>query len=175
MAARVAKTCSAKCGCTQLLVRGDMISFVSVEQSRRVGCAKGNCPMKLDDEAMPSDITLPKTFVLVHDTEGVVLGKCDFYVVRWRPGRAPNAVPAAAQKYFGEGAQIQGGSVEVPAGPWKRVCRVRFIRYRRHGYEKGFEHEYDVPVWLFSCAKPLAWKIELPTGCVVTERGFIRP
>lgn len=178
MAARVAKTCDGD-ACTQLLVRGDAISFVSVEQARLVGCGKV-CPMKLDDEAMPSDVRLPKNYVLVHDTEGTILGKCDFYVVKWRGngGRAanPDALPEAVTKYFGNETPIRAGSVEIPDGPWKRVCQVRFIRYRRHGYhEKGFEHEWAAPQWLYVCERPLAWKVPLPAGCQVTEKGFERP
>lgn len=174
--ARVAKTCDGDV-CTQLLVRGDQISFVSVEQARLVGCGKV-CPMKLDDTAMPSDIELPKNYVLVHDTEGTLFGRCDFYIVRWsgRGGRVmnPEAVPSAVKQYFGRNANVRGGSVEIPEGPWKRVCKIEFIRYRRPGYAKGFEHRYDSPQMLYVCERPLAWRLPLP-NCIVTHRGFEKP
>lgn len=178
-AARVAVTCSDEV-CTRVLARGDQIEFVSVEQAKAVGCKTGACPMALDEERMPSDIVLTPGFVLVHDTEGAVFGKCEFYVVRWK-SRQPNDVDfssnadmRAAKDYFGT-EEIEVGSVEIPRGPWVRVCRVQLIRYRRYGYAKGFEHPYATPVWLHECRKPLAWKLALPEGCIVNERGFIKP
>ena len=175
-AARVARTCSDEV-CTELLVRGDQIGFVSVEQARKIGCNESECKEHLDESAMPSDIKLPASFVLVHDTEGTLLSRCDFYVVRWKGARAdnPEDLPKAVRKYFGNEARIQAGSVDIPEGPWKKVCKVAFIRYRRPGFEKGFSHGYDPAVTLYVTKKPLAWKLALPEGCVVTERGFIKP
>jgi len=177
MAARIAETevCnSSTCSISHLLVRGDQISFVSVEQVKQVGVHP------LDDTKMPADITLPQGFVLVHDANGAIFNRCDMFIVKWHKGRSSlsnvhdNDVKVA-QEYFGGGARLSVGSVEVPTGKWSRIGKIRFIRYRRHGYAKGFEHEYSPPVFLYSTNKPLAWKLSLPSGCIVDARGFVRP
>jgi hypothetical protein len=163
------------CEVGHLLVRGDRVHFVSTEQARRVG------ETKLDPVAMPSDIKLPPSYVLVHDATGRLLEKCDIYIVRWRSSRRKQVSEihqndlAAAQDYFGPNAPIRGGFVEIPTGPWKRVARVRFIRYSRFGFATPFEHRYDPPVDLSSTTRPLAWRLPLPEGCVIDNRGFVRP
>jgi hypothetical protein len=179
MVARVANTevCDSKqCRPVQLLVRADKVSFVSTEQVRRVGYHA------LDPDAMPSDIELPGNYVLVHDTAGELLNRCDFYIVRWYSdsghfdhNRSSQKAVRDAKAYFGSGASIRVGSVDIPDGPWKRETKVKCIRYRRHGYDKLFEHTYEVPVHLFTTDKPLAWRVSLPDSCIVDERGFVRP
>lgn len=179
MVARVAnaEVCDSKaCWTGQLLVRGDKISFVSTEQVRKVGYHP------LDPEAMPSDVELPGNYVLVHDTEGEILNRCDLYVVRWYPdggqndhGRVSSKALKAARAYFGSGTDIKFGSVDIPEGPWKREAKVKCIRYRRHGYDKLFEHSYDPAVVIYYTEQPLAWRVSLPAGCIVDERGFVRP
>jgi len=192
MPAKVATACD-ESQCTELLVRGDKVSFVSLEQAEEVGCYSPSCDLHRDDEAMPSDIdTIPKDFVLVHDTEAAILPKCELYVLRWRGTRrdASGALPSAVTEYFGKERPRSGG-VEIPDGPWKKVCKVRFIRYTRYGVAVDpedktkivmrsggkipFEHGYDPPVDLHVCKRPLAWKLSLPDSCVITAHGFISP
>lgn len=174
------------CATTQLLVRGDKVSFVSVEQAKKVGCSTGLCPMALSDAKMPADVKIPKPYVLVHDVLGELLDRCELYVVRWRGGarRMSNSHPEAqqvAEDYYGATTQVSVGSVEIPRGSWTRVAKVRFIRYTRASSPdvrrpRDYEHEYDPPVWLSVCRSPtLAWKISLPSGCIVDSRGFVRP
>jgi hypothetical protein len=158
-------------------VRGDYISFVSVEQAKNVGCGPDYCPMALNDKAMPPDIKLPAGFVLVHDASGGVFNKCDFYCVRWHGAiREKVEISPAdreiARRYF-KNARPQVGEVDTPVGPWRRICKVKFIRYRRPGYPRGFEHPYDPAVWLYGCDNAL--KLSLPGGCVVDDRGFVWP
>lgn len=177
MTAKIAETevCDSKeCKISYLLVRGDQISFVSSEQARKVGVHP------LNDKQMPSDVVLPKNFVLVHDTSGTLFDACEMFIVKWLGGRKSisNVYEddiKIAQEYFGSGTNIGVGSVEVPQGPWKKIAKMRFIRYQRHGYAKGFEHEYSPAVFLYSTQRPLAWKLKLPKGCIVDERGFVRP
>jgi hypothetical protein len=170
------KVCdSGTCDIGYFLVRGDRISFVSVEQVRAVG------RHKLDAVEMPSDIRLPASFVLVHDATGELLSKCDLYVLKWTKG-APFRLPRvqqseaqAARDYFGNNARIHTGTVLLPSAKWTRTARVAFIRYRRYGYKVPLEHEYNPPVWIYSCKRPLAWRIALPEGCVIDSRGFVHP
>jgi hypothetical protein len=171
-----AEVCNDKaCAIRDLIVKGDRVSFVSVEQSQRTGIHP------LDDEKMPSDITIPKDYVLVQDPTGRYLNKCHFYILPWHNNVPDSAkltrnVANLAQEYFGDGVKLQHGSVDIPEGRWHRVAEVAFIRYRRAGNFKGnYEHPYNPPVWLYDTDRPLGWRIVLPTGCVVDARGFVWP
>jgi hypothetical protein len=165
------------CETAHFLVRGESVSFVSMEQIQRVG------EHKLDPVSMPSDpdLIMPSTHVLVNDAAGRLLNKCDIYVVKWRNSRQRGRAEidptdlAVAEDYFGTGVPPRVGFIDIPRGPWKRVARVRFIRYSRHGANKPYEHRYDPPVYLLYCARPLAWSVPLPDGCVIDSRGFVRP
>ena len=73
----------------------------------------------------------------------------------------------------------------------KKVCKVRFVRYTRYGvapdpadntkiiHKSGghvnLEHGYDPLVDLYETKSPLAWKLALPAGCVITASGFEAP
>lgn len=168
---------SRACEISTQLVRGDQVSFVTVEQAKKVGCMTGDCPMALNDREMPADIVLQRDFVVVHDASGTVLNKCDIYVVRWTGGRRPTSyVPQVdmeiARRYF-KGTTPVVGTIAAPVGAWKRIGLVRFIRYRRPKYSRPFEHEYTPPVMLYGCSN--AFRLPLGNACIVDERGFVRP
>lgn len=162
------------CQSTHMMVRGDHLSFVSVEQARRVG------DYPLDDRKMPSDIKLPPSYVLVHDTSGVIFSRCELYIVRWFSGNDGIAVDKrvanTARAYFGTD-DVNIGSIEIPSGPWQRMAKMKYIRYRRQGHlQDNYEHPYDPPVYLYSTKSgPKAWKLSLPNGCIVDHRGFVKP
>lgn len=170
-----------ECRTSDLLVRGNKISFVSIEQTKRVGVHK------LDDVAMPSDVKLPPKLVLVHDTVGKLLQRCDLYVLPWKNLRNNHGAKMAPNKLLLEHAEayfvdeedyalpIVRGSVKIPRDSWKKLARVKFIRYHRPGFTKLFEHEYEVPVDVWGANHELAFRLPLPTGCVVDERGFVWP
>jgi hypothetical protein len=166
--------------CAYVLVRGTQIEFISVEQADRVGCSERACPPKLNEKLMPSDIRTPPPYVLIHDTVGEIFDPCHFYVVRWYGsggGRAMDVSGRAladARMYFGR-SSFRTGRVEVPRGPWEPRAWVRLIRYERPGHPRAYEHLYQVPVMLYRCRRPLAWRLELPQGCVVNDHGFVRP
>lgn len=178
--------CDAReCRTTDLLVRGNQISFVSLEQVQRVGVHK------LDADAMPSDVKLPRELTLVHDTVGRVLQQCDLYVLKWKKLARSNGAKIApssaalrdAEAYFfdehDEALPQVRGRVNLPKNreqsAWRRLAKVRFIRYHRPGFTTLFEHEYEVPVDVWGAKHELAFRLPLPSGCVVDERGFVWP
>jgi hypothetical protein len=162
------------CELAHFLVRGDHVSFVSERQAERVG------EHKLDPAKMPSDIVLPSSYVIVHDAVGRLLSKCDVYVLKWVRGKPQTdsevrrADLRVARDYFGPRASIRSGSVALPSGNWAPKALVRFIRYRRFGFAIPFEHRYDPPVELMQTASR-AYRLPLPEGCVIDNRGFVRP
>lgn len=177
------------CNIGHLLVRGDRVSFVSVEQMKKTGAKRsvnGDGRVIWDPSPPKSDVVIPKNYVVVHDTSGALLSSCDLYIVRWHRIYTSSAsdvdevspeVLAAAKKYYGARAPISVGSVEIPEGKWSRIPgKMALIRYRRYGVDQDdYEHVWEPSVSLYDCAQPIAWRLPLPEGCRVDERGFVRP
>lgn len=180
-----ATVCDSKgCRFSHFLVRGTHIEFLSTEALRQSGAKRETKDgLVYWSPRMPTaDIKLPKSYVLVHDTVGSILSKCDLYVVRWRRNGSQEATKDIlddAREYFvGEDERelpLSFGSVEIPEGPWTRIARVALIRYRRPGFAKPFEHAYEPAVDVYDCMRPLAWRLPLPRGCVVDSHGFVWP
>lgn len=176
------------CSVGHLLVRGDRVSFVSVEQVKKSGAKRTVKDGRVywDPEPPKSDVKLETNYVVVHDPSGRLLSSCDLYIVKWHrlhmrastdaEELSPEAV-AAAKKYYGRNVAIRVGSVEIPEGPWSRIPgKMAMIRYRRYGVDADdYEHVWEPSVSVFDCAHPIAWRLPLPEGCVVDERGFVRP
>lgn len=162
------------CRTGDFLVRGKRAEFVSVEQVKRVG------RHKLDPSAMPSDVRLPPSLVVAHDSTGKLLSPCDIYFLKWRatPGGAKRVDPdtlRAFRGYYGNNAVPRVGELSMPRGRWRRTSLIKFIRYSRAGYSVPFEHEYAEAVWLYASGDSEAWRLSLPEGCVIDSRGFVRP
>jgi len=170
-----------------ILERGYNISFVSTEQVRRSGARRivRNGEVFWEPRMPRADVTFPRGFVLVHDTTGELLNRCDMYIVRRKRGAklAPEDVPenvySDARSYFVDKNDrelpLASGSVEIPEGPWVRLARVRLIRYRRAGFTLPFEHFYDPPVEVHYSRRTLGYRLPLPNGCVVDDHGFRWP
>lgn len=171
-----AKVCAnGTCALSNHLIRGDRIEFVSAEQVKLVGSHP------LDEKKMPSDIVLPPQYVLVHDTAGNTFDRCHMHFVRSRNTRRSvsnlsETDHKVIEDYYGSNVTPRIAEVEVPKGPWQRVAKIAFIRYRREGdLEGNYEHPFEPNVFLYTTKNPLAWQLKLPNGCVVDERGFVRP
>lgn len=176
------------CNIGHLLVRGDRVSFVSVEQLKRSGAKRKVVDGRVYwDPAPPkSDVTMERGYVVVHDTTNSLLSSCDLYIVKWHQiytrdssgldEISPEAL-ASAREYYGPKTPIRVGSVEMPEGPWSRIPgKMALIRYRRYGVDQDdYEHVWEPSVSLYDCARPIAYRLPLPEGCVVDERGFVRP
>lgn len=181
-------TCA--CYIRHIIVRGHNIKFVSEEQVRRSGAKRVVRPTGPDGQnevywepRIPrADVTFPSGFVLVHDTTGELLDRCDFYIVRLRGQGAKNApsdVLKDAKSYFidqyDHPMPLDYRSVEIPEGPWRKLARVRLIRYKRRGYVKPFEHLYDPAVEVHYSTRTLGYRLPLPYGCIVDDHGFRWP
>jgi hypothetical protein len=166
-------------------VNGDRVSLVSVEQVRRYGWTplQEGISNTERERQLPADLKLPRTHVFVHDANGTVFTKCEIFIVRWYPGASGPASQRdirTARAYFGEGKRIRRGHVEVPERGWMHRSQIAVIRYHRdagptEAHVGDFEHRYEPPVRLYACRRPLAWKISLPQGCIITAHGFERP
>ncbi len=178
---------SGLCDVGFMLIRGDKVSFVSEEKWLRLKAAgykrvEENGRVIWTPRVPKPDIVIPRGYVLIHDTRGNLLSKCDLYIVKWHNAASillsdlPHQQLKAAQTYFGAQTPIKCGSVDIPEGPWRELGPVRFIRYFRAGeLQDDYEHEFDPAVDLCDTKQPLAWRLPLPEGCSVDDRGFVWP
>ncbi len=128
-------------------------------------------------------IVCPQDYLIVHDVSGAQRRSCDFYVCKQTPLRshsrhASDDAIDAAKKWFGGSGSVVGRGVELPNPPWQRAAQIDAIWYRRHavsGLAGRYEHPYSPSVPLYVSSKPHGWRIALPDGCTVDERGFVYP
>ena len=123
-------------------------------------------------------IKLPKAHRLVYDIQGKKFRSCSFYVVPSRTERyceydcTDRVEQNLAHRYFGRGAVLEEGLVELPVGNWKFWMWSDGIRYRRDKtFEPGYEHPYKEPVKVERSNN--AWRLPLPDGCKVNTSGYI--
>lgn len=124
----------------------------------------------------------PTALVLVHDTKGSYLRKCDFYVVAYTfrscsTCKADAKALQEAERYYGSGAPLETGSLDLPRGAWKSLFSIDAIRYRRKGeHADHYQHRYASPQPLyFLDGRSPSFRIRSPDGCVANERGFVYP
>lgn len=152
--------------------------------------------LDLDDG---TTLTVPKKFGLIHDPTGLVLNRCDIYITRYtistKPvGAIPQRIAKFVDAYLGKETPRVRVAVEIPKGPWHRLGVIRTVHYVRRNTEDAkkdglFYHDFDGsegPLsYTFSDRDPTteilesrsmrAFKLELPDGCIVNERGFVWP
>lgn len=86
----------------------------------------------------------------------------------------------ALTRYLGSNYPIHKGEAPVESLPrelsaWAKVGRCVQIFYQRTGYRAPdfFQHEFSQPVGLYERGR--YYRLQLPSGCEVGERGFTRP
>jgi hypothetical protein len=82
------------------------------------------------------------------------------------------------EAYFGHGAQVLEGTVEIPGGPWNDLGRITHIYYARYGKEDGLFHhpiKRDAPPALLQQNRRGCYRLSLPGGCLVDSHGFVWP
>lgn len=143
------------------LVKGDEVSFVR----QRDGHV----------------IYLPPEFVMVHDVHGELVRSCDVFVVPYAfEGKGASGSDRSllryATEYYGKQTPLERGTVEVPVKGWQRVAETYAIRYRRAGKYKGlYEHKFSELPWLEKHRTTRAYRLPLPDGCVLNDRGIVWP
>lgn len=131
----------------------------------------------MDDGAR---VVLPPKFGIIHDPEGVDLPKCNVYLGPYEISRKQATLTKAAAAYFGHSYRGRVARVDVPKGPWNVVGSARVIFYERPGrYQGRYFHPFykkaafPKPLLLRKCGA--FFKLDLPDGCVVNDRGFVFP
>ena len=136
-------------------------------------------------------LELPKHYVILHDTKGDYLRRCNFYIVPF--DFSPCKVCEVrrdwieeAKRYYGQDQELAYGQIRMLNGKWQKLADVTAIRYWREGEyavdngEEGYRHEYKEG--RYPTTQPLmylpsrkAYHIMSPDGCVADHTGFRVP
>jgi len=132
-----------------------------------------------------SMVTLPEAHGIIHDPEGYQLPYCDVYFGPFETTRQRVELTKKAKAYFGRGYEGNRAIVDVPIeGPWEPIGESIQIFYKRRGKDtRKFYHPKKQPVRLSRCTARVAregasgtfYRLELPNGCVLDDRGFVWP
>jgi hypothetical protein len=129
-------------------------------------------------------ILLPEKNVVVHDISGEQRRSCDFYICVQMPGSGSYRAPTdkaidAAKRWSGTVGKVSLQKVALPDPPWQLAAQIDAIWYRRDAVEGlggRYAHPYSPSVALYrSQRQPGGWRIALPDGCIVDERGYVSP
>ncbi len=135
-----------------------------------------------DDDVSSFDI--PADYWMLWDKSGRILRRCDVYILRCSQVSMRNVEfdpsdLSEAEDYWGSRDRWRGYGFDIPGGPWKKVCKLARVGYRR-GRTGNWMHPgpseppLDHPVWLEE-SPGQAWRLRMPNGCVLDDRGFIFP
>ena len=124
-------------------------------------------------------IDLPTKSGIIHDPDGEDRPKCEVFFGPYRILRQrPTGTTRAATKYFGSRYKPAMATVDLPKGPWEPIAKVVKIFYKRGlrgaDHAGGFHHPFArTPLTLSKCGR--YWRLSLPQGCIVDDRGFVFP
>lgn len=124
------------------------------------------------------------------------------YKISSKPlGTIPQGIAKVVAAYWSADTELVRVTVEIPKGPWHRLGVVETIHYVRY----DADHKEDVPedkkrsgpfwhdfdgsegpwIYTFSDRDPTvvlyesrcmhAFKLDLPDGCIINDRGFVWP
>jgi hypothetical protein len=168
------------------------------EQEAAFLCLGRSVIFELDDE----DIELPKRWGMLHDETGTLWNRDSLLFVPFKQGQSPDDSQEGLD-YFGHQAYVRTGSVKIPnanSPHWHEVGAVRQIYYVRAGtkHPGKYRHEFntprelllkligatfkrhvrDTPPVLFALKKNsqiVAYRLELPDGSMIDDRGLVLP
>jgi hypothetical protein len=126
----------------------------------------------------------PEDYWILVDRDGAFWRRCNVGVVQVfykgeEPGPDYRGMVVDVDHLCGCGGyELPIGAIfDDPYGKWKTVGYIDQIRYTRTdlGDKGDMEHDYDVPVPLFKRVGGNDFCVALPDGCIVDERGFVKP
>jgi hypothetical protein len=143
------------------------------------------------------EIEAPRDFGMLYDSSGTWWPSCSLLVTKFKRGRSVDN-SSDAKAYFGRKIRVTKGYVELPpksVSQWKEIGPLHEIFYDRAGDRAPgpFRHEFNKPrgSWklihlikgkaakdpaiLFRLGRTSTYRIELPDGCIVDDRGIAVP
>lgn len=164
-----------------ILIKGDHVRFEMTEQPFQVvpGAFEEITRAREKGKATGPILTLPDNYGIIHDPEGYQLPFCDVYFGPFEVTQQKTELTRKAKAYFGRGYEGHRAIVDVPVqGPWEPVGETIQIFYKRRGKDtRKFFHEKKQPVPLSRCTSRgvTHYRLELPNGCQLDDRGFVWP
>lgn len=132
------------------------------------------------------ELDLPTSWVMLHDKSGSVWPRCSLLFTRPPPTPNACALTGDERSYLGR-VGGRSGHLELPARSleaWREVGRVERAWYWRSGirYPQYFQHGFAQKTLVFKSELPSVlyktrgfYRLELPNGCIVNARGFVKP
>ena len=134
-----------------------------------------------------SVLELPARYGMLHDPEGAVRKRCEvFFAPFSEVRREPPELSAAARRYLGDHYEVRLVRTDIPKSGWVDKGLVTTIWYRRNGNRgkykanEDFVHPFRSPIPFVK--KPVmlsksgrVYRIDLGTGAVIDDRGFVFP
>lgn len=144
-------------------------------------------------------VVAPPDAGLLHDESGAYWPRCSLLVANFERGSEETD---EGKNYFGRGAGVKRGSVELPPkdiSAWQKLGEIKTIFYDRAGTKAPgyFKHQFNKPRGLYKLVflvkgkagkQPAVlytlfsrrlgqsfYRVELPSGCIVDDRGIVLP
>jgi hypothetical protein len=142
------------------------------------------------------EITPRARDALLYDVSGTHWPSCSLLIAPFEKMRAVAENPTSeALAFYGRSATIRQGAINLPpraVGAWDRLGAIETIFYERRGKRAPgyFRHEFNRPRGLWKLVWPVkkgadkpailytlrgAYRVELPQGCIVDDRGIVVP
>lgn len=134
---------------------------------------------------------IPASFLMLHDVTKHHYRRCDFFIVksmRLHVDRVTfdERTVYEAQEYYGDRVKLGAVGFALPTGSWNSVGLVDEIHYRRHPSNPQpllapvriggrYTHSFASNVPLREAGSGNAWRVALPSGCLVDAHGFVTP
>lgn len=132
---------------------------------------------------------------LLYDPSGRHWPKCSLLVAPFREGEIVDVGDTHAAAYFGKGARVHRGPIVLPtadAGAWDELGELHQVFYTRTGTRApgDYKHPFGEPKGMLrvvalltrALASPVilseldgAYRIDMPKGCIVDDRGIVLP
>jgi hypothetical protein len=133
---------------------------------------------------------------MIHDPSGSVWPNCSLLIVPIRGSRvaSDDEYQGAPKHFLGRTHQARVAQFEIPSrtvGDWKVVGNVTRVDYVRGGTKApgGYRHTMNKPRGIYRFTHLLkggkapvvlrklgrCYRIDLPSGCVVDDRGIVYP
>jgi hypothetical protein len=138
---------------------------------------------------------------MLYDESGESWPGCSLLIGEFERGREEDD-SGEGESYFGRNATVFAGGIDLPTrdlNAWQRLGEIDTVYYDRAGtkYPGFFKHTFNKPRGLFkviflikgkAAKKPAMlytlfrrrsektfYRIELPAGCIVDDRGIVMP
>ena len=145
-------------------VRFELVSQIPAEKRKKPPATNGKV------------ISLPNAYGIIHDPDSENFDKCECYFGPYKRTRKRIEMTQKASAYMGSSYPATFATVDLPSGTWKPIGDVAQIFYKRPGrYSGKYFHPFKAGFVPKLYKNGRFYKLALPGGCIVDDRGFVFP